>query len=91
MKNKINLELNQKGWVIVKKFLKDESIKKFTEICFPLANNLEKEYGTSKKKDLVYCSFDSSYTRKIIQEIFRILLPKIYLREKNLNNHLLNT
>ena len=61
---------NFQGWAIIKSFIKENDIKNFTDICLPKSSDIEKDFGTSKNKDIVYASFKNSGTRSIIRKIF---------------------
>lgn len=64
--NHFNLE----GWATIKNFIKEDDIKKFTDICLPKSSDIEKEFGTSKNKDIVYASYKNFGTRSVIKKIF---------------------
>ena len=44
---------NMDGWAIIKSFIKEDDIKNFTDICLPKSSDIEKDFGTSKNKDIV--------------------------------------
>lgn len=63
-------QFNVEGYTTIKSFIKEDEVKKFTDICLPKSSSIEKDFGTSKNKDIVYASFKNFGTRKVIRKIF---------------------
>ena len=47
-------QFNVEGYTTIKSFIKEDEVKKFTDICLPKSSSIEKDFGTSKNKDIVY-------------------------------------
>lgn len=73
MKENVNTveQFNRIGWAIAKNFLNKKDIEVFADVCRPMALELEKEFGTSKNKNLVYSPFSSFGTRSLLKKIYK--------------------